>query len=78
MSVFMALLVGLVLELILACLVDRPPPGDERATDPVSSREVYCMLMLKIYMSMCPYPLKSTLNGDGNFDLIIRLALSAA
>ena len=53
MSVFMALLVGLVLELILACLVDRPPPGDERATDPVSTCKVYCMLMLKIYTSMC-------------------------
>ena len=31
----MALLIGLVLQLILVCMVDRSPPGDERATDPV-------------------------------------------
>ncbi len=36
MSVFMSLLIGLVLELGLVCFVDKPPLGDERASDPVS------------------------------------------
>ncbi len=53
MSVFMALLVGFVVELILVCFVDKPPIGDERANDSVSTTQLTCGLTLSWQLGQC-------------------------